>query len=144
MYNIYYMLTRYTLSCSVLPYGFNVSTCAKHPQNLLVCCLITDHRWHKKASERSDSNCLLSWKYNQIWCHNVLCFLPFANTTSKLILNYVDTSKLSSSMLKFCHRWDFLVLYLISTGDRDYLISTRDGDWWASMSIFGVSKKIIV
>ena len=102
------MLSRNTLSCSVLVLSFWFSIWAKHSQNLLVSLWIVDHRLFKESLVWL--NFLSLWKVDQILSQNIVCFWSVDVTTSKLTLSHVDTSLMSSSTVKLIPRWPLLVV----------------------------------
>ena len=109
------MLSRYTLSCSVLPLSLWFSIWAKNPQNLLVHCWIIDHKLiTKEFSERFKLLVVVELQINSIL--GCLVFYSFTSITSKLVLSHADISRFSSSMVKLLPRWDFIVIDLISIG----------------------------
>ena len=107
-------VSRNTLSCSVLPLSFWFSIWAKYPQNLLVSLWIVDHRLYKESLERL--NFLSLWKVDQILSQNVVCFWSVDVTASKLTLSHVDTSLMSSSVVKLAPRWLLLVVDFFCNG----------------------------
>ena len=136
------MLSWNTLSCSVLPLSFWFSIWAKYPQNLLVALWIVDHQLHKESLERL--NFLSLWNVDQILSQNVVCFWSVDVMASKLTLSHVDTSLMSSSMVKLFPRWLLLVVDFFAMGGVDCPISTSGGDWWTFTSKCVVDIKMLL
>ena len=108
------MLSRNTLSCSVLPLSSQFSIWAKYPQNLLVSLWFVDHWLFKESLERL--NFLSLWKVDQILSQNVVCFWSIDVTAFKLTLSHTDTSLMSSSTVKLFPRWILLVVDFFCNG----------------------------